>query len=89
MKGKLIGFIFMLLIAGALLFAGCASTQTGSMPAGNVAITSTPGSSPESILVFAGAGLKAPLDEIGPLFTRNPALPYSIIMAVQEHSSPR
>ncbi|PKL70911.1 MAG: molybdate ABC transporter substrate-binding protein [Methanomicrobiales archaeon HGW-Methanomicrobiales-1] len=70
MKGKLIGFVVMLLVAGALLFAGCTSTQTGSMPAGTVAITSTPGSSPESILVFAGAGLKAPLEEIGPLFTK-------------------
>jgi molybdate transport system substrate-binding protein len=70
MKSKLIGGMLMLLVAGALLFAGCTSTQAGSMPAGTVAVTSTPGSSPESILVFAGAGLKAPLDEIGPLFTQ-------------------
>jgi molybdate transport system substrate-binding protein len=62
--------MFMLLVAGVLLFAGCTSTQTGSMPASTVAITSTPISSPGSIIVFAGAGLKAPLDEIGPLFTQ-------------------
>ena len=70
MKCKLIGIIFMLLIAGAVLFAGCTSTQQGSTPASTVAITNTPGSSQESILVFAGAGLKAPLDEIGPAFTQ-------------------
>ena len=46
----------MLLIAGALLIAGCTTTQPGSTQAG--------------ILVYAGAGLKAPLDEIGPLFTQ-------------------
>ncbi len=56
MKCKLIGFTFMLLIAGALLIAGCTTTQPGSTQAG--------------ILVYAGAGLKAPLDEIGPLFTQ-------------------
>jgi len=70
MKGKPIGFSLMLLIAGALLIAGCTSTQPESNPASTVAITPPPGSSPNSILVFAGAGLKAPMQEIGQEFTR-------------------
>jgi molybdate transport system substrate-binding protein len=70
MKCKLIGFIFMLFVAGMLLFAGCTSTQPGSTPASTVAITNTLGSSQESILVYAGAGLKTPMDEIGQVFTR-------------------
>jgi molybdate transport system substrate-binding protein len=69
MKSKLIGFMFVLLVAGALLFAGCASTQPGSMPAGTVAITTTPASSPESLLVYSGAGLKSTMEEIGKAFT--------------------
>lgn len=60
----------MLLIAGTLLIAGCTSPQTGSTPVTTVAITTTSGSSPQEILVYAGAGLKAPMEEIGQLFTR-------------------
>lgn len=70
MKRKLIGFVFMLLIAGALLIAGCTSTQAGNTPASTVAITNTSGTSQGSILVYAGAGLKAPMDEIGKVFTQ-------------------
>ena len=60
-------------MAGALLIAGCTSTQPGSQasPATSTpAVTNTSGSPQESILVYAGAGLKAPLDEIGPVFTK-------------------
>lgn len=59
----------MLLIAGALLFAGCTSTQPGSMPASTVAITNTPGSSQESLLVYSGAGLKSTMEDVGKAFT--------------------
>jgi len=69
MKSKLIGFMFMLLIAGALLFAGCTSTQPGSIPASTVAITTTPASSQESLLVYSGAGLKSTMEDIGKAFT--------------------
>jgi len=70
MNGKPVGVILMVLIAGALLIAGCTSTQPGSIPASTVAITPTPGPSQDNILVFAGAGLKAPMQEIGQEFTR-------------------
>jgi len=66
--------MLILLVAGALLIAGCTTTQSGTIPASTPTITpvvtSTPGSPQESILVYAGAGLKAPLDEIGPVFTK-------------------
>jgi molybdate transport system substrate-binding protein len=70
MKCKLIGFILFLLMAGALLIAGCTSLQSGSAPANTVTTTTTPGSSQGSILVYSGAGLKAPMQEIGQVFTR-------------------
>jgi len=70
MNGKPVGVTLMLLIAGSLLIAGCTSTLPGSTLASTVTITPTPGSSPDSILVFAGAGLKAPMQEIGQEFTR-------------------
>jgi molybdate transport system substrate-binding protein len=70
MKCKHIGFILVLLVAGALLIAGCTSTQPGSQAASTPVVTNTSGSPQESILVYAGAGLKAPLDEIGPVFTK-------------------
>ncbi|MFA5414079.1 MAG: molybdate ABC transporter substrate-binding protein [Methanoregula sp.] len=70
MKCKLIEFLFILLIAGTLLIAGCTTTQQGSTPASTVAITNTSGSSTGSILVYAGAGLKSPMQEIGQLFTQ-------------------
>jgi molybdate transport system substrate-binding protein len=69
MKCKLIGFMFMLLVAGALLFAGCTSTQPVGTPASTVAITNTPASSQESLLVYSGAGLKSTMEDIGKVFT--------------------
>ena len=71
MKYKLTGFMFMLLIAGAILFAGCMSAQPGSTPASTVTVTNTPGSSQESLLVYSGAGLKSAMEDIGKAFTGN------------------
>jgi molybdate transport system substrate-binding protein len=74
MKGKHLGFLFILLMAGALIIAGCTSTPSGSVAPSTTTstpvVTSSPVPSPENILVYAGAGLKAPLDEIGPVFTQ-------------------
>jgi len=66
MKCKLIsGLLLIVLIAGTLLIGGCTTIRPGStMPSNNTA-----GTSQESILVYSGAGLKAPMEEIGRLFT--------------------
>ncbi|MGA9086078.1 MAG: molybdate ABC transporter substrate-binding protein [Methanoregula sp.] len=58
------GSVFAILIVSLLFAAGCTSTGSGQ----SAAATSSAGS-PESILVYAGAGLQPPLEEIGPLFT--------------------
>jgi len=70
MKGKLTGFLFMLLIVGALIIAGCTSIQPKSIPASTVAITNSPATPQGGLLVYAGAGLKAPMQEIGQEFTK-------------------
>jgi len=64
-------FILAVLVFGALFVAGC----TSSSPAGTQStpvpsVTGTLAAQQDTLLVFAGAGLKAPLDEIGPAFTR-------------------
>lgn len=64
-------FACAILVICMLLTAGCTSTT----PAGtqSVPVTtapSAPATAQGSLLVFAGAGLKAPLDEIGPAFTQ-------------------
>ena len=68
MHYKPILFAVILLIAGALLIAGCTSVPQDSTPAGTVAETPAPGAAERSILVYSGAGLKAPMQEIGQLF---------------------
>jgi molybdate transport system substrate-binding protein len=70
MKCKLIGFVCILLLAGALIIAGCTSTQPESNSTSTVAITNTPMSSQGSILVYSGAGLKASMQVIGQVFTQ-------------------
>ena len=50
----------------AVACAGCASSSQGATSTQAV----TAAAAQQSILVFAGAGLKAPLDEIGPAFTQ-------------------
>ena len=69
MKFKHIGFIYAILIVGALLLSGCISSQPGGTPASTIAITNTPGSSQESLLVYSGAGLKSAMEDLGKAFT--------------------
>ncbi|MEN6395641.1 MAG: molybdate ABC transporter substrate-binding protein [Methanoregula sp.] len=57
------GSILAILIICLLLATGCTSTTNTSSASGSSAAVQ------DTILVYAGAGLKAPLDEIGPLFT--------------------
>ena len=63
------GSILAILIVCLLVAAGCTSTSSSATGSGQSAAVTTPAASQGSILVYAGAGLKAPLDEIGPLFT--------------------
>ncbi|MFA6362648.1 molybdate ABC transporter substrate-binding protein [Methanoregula sp.] len=63
------GTILAILIVCLLVAAGCTSTSSSATGSGQSAAVTTPAASQGSILVYAGAGLKAPLDEIGPLFT--------------------
>lgn len=65
MKHSRLFLVLAILVIAALSVTGC----TSSVPAGTTA-TAVPTAPQESILVFAGAGLKAPLDEIGPAFTQ-------------------
>jgi molybdate transport system substrate-binding protein len=53
----------------AVVCAGWTSAQPGSTSAGTATIT-TPASPQGSILVFSGAGLKSPMEEIGKAFTQ-------------------
>ena len=63
-------FIFTVLLICALLAAGCTSSSpAGTTTTAQPATTIAPAASSESILVFSGAGLKAPMDEIGKAFT--------------------
>lgn len=72
--------IISILVIGLLAAAGC--TSTGSSPAAKpTAAVSVAASSPAAaesgIIVFAGAGLKAPLDELGAAFTQKYGIPVS------------
>ncbi len=58
-----IGIAFVLLLIAAAC-AGCSSSAQNTGPA-----TTPHAAAPQSILVFSGAGLKAPMQEIGPAFT--------------------
>jgi molybdate transport system substrate-binding protein len=69
MKFKHIGFVYAILIVGALLLSGCISSQPGGTPASTVVITNTPLSSQESLLVNSGAGLKSAMEDLGKAFT--------------------
>ena len=63
MKDARYVIICTLLVVFALLAAGCTSPMSGSTSAAT-------SSGAQSVLVFAGAGLKGPLDEIGTAFTQ-------------------
>lgn len=58
-----IGIAFVLLFIAAAC-AGCTSSAENTVP-----VKSPDTAAPQSILVFSGAGLKAPMQEIGPAFT--------------------
>jgi len=64
--------ILAILVVCLLICAGCTSTSSGtSGAAASPTVTSTAAASAgTSILVYAGAGLKAPLAELGPMFTK-------------------
>jgi len=71
MKNIRYSLVLTVLILCALLAAGCTSTPaTGTQGTTIPSAVSTPAPSQDNILVFAGAGLKAPLDEIGTAFTQ-------------------
>lgn len=61
---------FILLLAGAILIAGCTTTPLQSDQPANGKTTTVPVASQGSILVYSGAGLKAPMEEIGQIFTK-------------------
>lgn len=64
--------VFSVLVLCLLFAAGCTSSSPSGVKitAAVSAVASTPATSQGSILVFAGAGLKAPLEEIGPAFAQ-------------------
>ncbi|MDD1687828.1 molybdate ABC transporter substrate-binding protein [Methanoregula sp.] len=63
--------ILTVLLICALLAAGCTSSSpAGTTTTAQPATTIAPAASSGSIIVFAGAGLKAPLDEIGTAFAQ-------------------
>ena len=67
MKPKLFTFVCVLLITAALLFTGC--TSTGSTAGGSAAAATTAAPSGETLIVYSGAGLKAPMQEIATAFS--------------------
>ena len=64
MMKKAIALITIVILAGLLCTAGCTSQQA---PA--TGDNTTPGATETSILVYSGAGLKKPMNEIGAAFT--------------------
>ena len=63
--------ILAILVVCLLICAGCTSTSPGSAGTTTPTVTGTAAASQgTSILVYAGAGLKAPLAELGPMFTK-------------------
>lgn len=72
MKTTKFVIICTLLVVCALFAAGCTSTSN---PGTQTATVTTPAGAQSAIIVFAGAGLKAPLDEIGPAFTQKYGIP--------------
>ena len=60
MMKKAIALITIVILAGLLCTAGCTSQQA---PA--TGDNTTPGATDTSILVYSGAGLKKPMNEIG------------------------
>ncbi|KAF5062665.1 Bacterial extracellular solute-binding protein [anaerobic digester metagenome] len=74
MKSVYVGFLAVLLVTGALFGAGCTSAPSETVKGGTTGsetTSPTPGeSASDSLLVYSGAGLKAPMVEVGEAFTR-------------------
>jgi molybdate transport system substrate-binding protein len=68
MKCRHFGIILLLLLIGAIVIAGCTTPQPNSTPI--TTVTTPPHGTQGSILVYSGAGLKAPMEEIGHLFAQ-------------------
>ncbi|CVK31405.1 molybdate ABC transporter substrate-binding protein [Methanoculleus bourgensis] len=69
MMKKAIALITIVILAGLLCTAGCTSQQA---PA--TGDNTTPGATDTSILVYSGAGLKKPMNEIGAAFTEKTSI---------------
>jgi molybdate transport system substrate-binding protein len=69
MKTEQFLLLTVLLVAVALCIAGCTTTQPPATPAVTTIAPAAANQTGGSILVYAGAGLKAPMDEIGALYT--------------------
>ena len=70
MNYKHLAIVCIILVAAALLFAGCTTTTPGGAANGTVTATPTTVSSQGTLLVYSGAGLKAPMEEIGQAFAQ-------------------
>ena len=70
MKSIHAAILVVLLLAGAMLLSGCTSTQGGVTPSGTETMQGSPADSAGSLLVFSGAGLKAPMTELARAFTQ-------------------
>ncbi|MEN6611386.1 MAG: molybdate ABC transporter substrate-binding protein [Methanoregulaceae archaeon] len=70
MNSKSLTVILVLLVAGIVLAAGCTSSSSTVSPQATVtaAATAAPSVSQGTLIVYGGAGLKAPLDELGQMF---------------------
>lgn len=69
MKFKHLCLLTVLLVAVALCTAGCTTTQPAATPAVTTNTQVTAAQAGGTILVYAGAGLKAPMEEIGALYS--------------------
>jgi len=70
MNSKSLTVILVLLVAGIVLAAGCTSSSSAGSQQTQVSATAaaTPSVSQETLIVYGGAGLKGPLDELGQMF---------------------
>lgn len=64
------GTILAILIVCLLIAAGCTSTNTSGTTATPTATVTTAATTGQTLLVYGGAGLKGPLDEIGETYTQ-------------------
>lgn len=67
MTRKAIALITIVILAGLLCTAGCTTEQPGAVV--STGDNTTPAAAETSLLVYAGAGLKKPMTEIGETFT--------------------